>query len=143
MVWDALLLFGSAFLSATLLPFYSEVVLVAQLIKHPQAQIFLVLVASCGNTAGAALNWFMGRYLLHYQERRWFPIRAEQLHKAQDWFARFGQWSLLLSWLPVGGDALTLLAGVMRVPFGRFLVLTFIGKAGRYLVVALALAQIG
>ncbi|MDA9830012.1 VTT domain-containing protein, partial [Akkermansiaceae bacterium] len=57
-----------------------------------------------------------------------------KLSRAQEWFQRYGVWSLLLAWAPVGGDALTFLAGVMRVNFTLFWILTFVGKAGRYLV---------
>lgn len=129
-----LTLFGSAFLAATLLPFYSEAILVAYL-QQGYAAFALWLAATLGNTLGACLNWVLGRYFLHYQDRKWFPIKAAKLKKAQQSFQKYGQWSLLFSWLPVVGDALTLLAGVLRVNFLLFFVLTFIGKGARYLVV--------
>ncbi|MAR91388.1 MAG: hypothetical protein CML06_11005 [Pseudomonadales bacterium] len=128
------LLFLSAFLAATLLPFYSEVVLVTLLLEGKPV-FGLWLAATVGNTLGAAVNWAMGRYLLHFQDRRWFPFKVDKLHRAQAWFQRYGSWSLLLAWLPVGGDALTFIAGIMRVRLWVLLLLSGIGKGLRYAVV--------
>lgn len=137
-----LLLAGSAFVAATLLPFYSEVVLVALLMRGADpGGVFLA--ATIGNTLGAVVNWYLGRFLLRFEDRRWFPFKPHQVHRAQAWFLRYGKWSLLMAWLPVGGDALTFYAGIMRVPLGVFLVLTAAGKAARYaVVIALSLGLI-
>jgi membrane protein YqaA with SNARE-associated domain len=135
-------LFFSALLAATLLPFYSEVVLVGLLASYPQLWPQLWLAATLGNTIGAAINWLLGRYLLHFQDRRWFPFNPDKLGPAQRWFQRYGVWSLLLSWLPVGGDALTFVAGMMRVPFIVFWTLTLIGKGARYLLVIYLAGQL-
>ena len=134
MTTSYLLLFGSAFLAATFLPFYSEVVLFA-LLREGGNPILLVLVATVGNTLGAVVNWVMGRYLLHFQDRRWFYFSRAQIEKAQCWFQRYGFWSLLLAWAPVGGDALTLIAGIMKVRLWVFLLLVGSGKAMRYISV--------
>ena len=134
MISAYLLLFGSAFLAATILPFYSEVVLFALLHKGIDP-LPLVMVATFGNTLGAVVNWLLGRYLLHFQDRRWFYFRRAQIDKAQRWFQRYGFWSLLLAWAPVGGDALTLIAGIMKVRLWLFLLLVGTGKALRYISV--------
>lgn len=81
---------------------------------------------------GALVNYALGRYLLHYQDRRWFPFAAKNLERHQAWFNRYGVWVLLLAWLPLVGDALTFLAGVMRVRLSVFVVLVTLGKGGRY-----------
>ena len=138
-----LLVFASAFLAATLLPFYSEITLVALLTQGGNA-VTLWAVATLGNTLGAAVNWLLGIYLVHFEHRSWFPFKGKSLHSAQTWFQRYGIWSLLFAWLPVGGDALTFVAGVMRVRFLPFIILVGIGKGLRYLVViavALGLLQ--
>lgn len=132
---EYLLIFGSAFLAATLLPFYSEVVVVSTLVLQPDNWLWIWLVASIGNTLGAAVNWAIGLYLLHFQDRRWFPFKADQLGRAQRWFQKYGVWSLLMAWAPVGGDALTFIAGTMKVRFWLFFILTLIGKSARYAVV--------
>lgn len=126
-----LVLFLSAFFAATILPFYSEVVLFA-LLRDGGDPFLLVVVASVGNTLGAVVNWLLGRYLLHFQDRRWFYFKPEQISRAQNWFNRYGFWTLLLAWLPLGGDALTLIAGIMRVRFWLFIALVGIGKTARY-----------
>lgn len=130
-----LILFISAFGAATLLPFYSEVVLIGLL--NRENAVWVWLVATSGNTLGAAVNWVLGRYLTRFEDKAWFPFKAKNLHRAQKGFQKYGVWSLLFAWLPIGGDALTFIAGVMRVRFGIFFLLTGIGKGLRYLVVIL------
>ena len=134
-------LFLSAFLAATLLPFYSEVLFVGLLAKGFDPSL-VWLVATIGNTGGSAVNWGVGRYLLHFQDRRWFPFKQDQIGRGQRWFQRFGVWSLLFAWLPVGGDALTFIAGIMRVRFGLFLLLTGFGKGARYALLLMAVSGI-
>lgn len=131
---DYLLLFGSAFLAATILPFYSEGLLYWYLLQGRPVS-WLLFWATLGNTLGAVVNWWLGLYLTRFQERRWFYFKPAQIERARHWYQRFGIWSLLFAWLPVGGDALTLIAGVMRVRFWPFLILVGLGKFGRYLFV--------
>jgi membrane protein YqaA with SNARE-associated domain len=126
-----LILFFSAFLAATILPFYSEVVLFG-LLRAGYDPVLLVVVASIGNTLGALVNWLLGRFMLQFQDRRWFYFKREQIQSAQNWFNRYGFWILLLAWLPIGGDALTLVAGIMRVRLWLFIALVGIGKTARY-----------
>lgn len=127
--------FLSALLAATILPFSSEIVLSAYYAGGGGSALALWLVASAGNVLGALINWWLGRYALHWQDRKWFPFKPDQLARAEHWFGRFGRWSLLLAWLPVVGDPLTFMAGLLRVNVWLFLVLVSIGKAGRYAVV--------
>ena len=129
-----LLLFASAFLAATILPFYSEVVLFSML-RDGGDPVMLVAVATLGNTLGAVVNWALGRYLLQFQDRRWFYFSRQQIDKAQRWYQRYGFWSLLFAWLPIGGDALTLIAGIMKVRLPLFLLLVGTGKGLRYVSV--------
>ena len=139
-VYGGLLLNG--FLAATLLPASSEVTLAA-LVQQAIGDPWLLLVfASIGNTGGSVVNWLMGRFLRQYQDRRWFPVSAKQIDRASNWFARFGLWSLLFAWLPIIGDPLTAVAGVLRVPFLPFLLLVAIGKTARYLVIVLLALQL-
>jgi membrane protein YqaA with SNARE-associated domain len=129
-------LFLSAFGAATLLPLQSEAVLVALLLAGQHALWALLLMATLGNVLGSWLNWLLGRSIEHYRERRWFPVTPARLEQAQGWYARYGRWSLLLSWMPVIGDPLTLVAGVMRERLWIFLLIVTLAKAGRYVVLA-------
>ena len=129
-------LFFAALLSATILPFQSEVVLFGMLLTHHYSAVALVLVASLGNILGSCLNWLMGRFLARFEDRPWFPLRRDKIEKAEGWYHRYGRWTLLLSWVPVIGDPLTIVAGVLREPFPVFLVLVSIAKIGRFLAVA-------
>ncbi len=129
-------LFSAAFIAATLFPMQSEAILVGLIVSGDYSVPALLLTASVGNTLGAAVNWLMGVGFERFKHRRWFPVSPRQLEKAQRWYGRYGKWSLLLSWLPIGGDAITVAAGVMREPLLTFLVLVFIGKAVRYVVLA-------
>jgi len=134
MIGGYLLLFATAFLAATILPFYSEVLLFAML-REGGKPTALVAVATAGNTLGAVVNWLLGMYLLHFRDRRWFYFSEAQIERAQRWYQRYGFWSLLLAWMPIGGDALTLIAGIMRVRLWLFLVLVGTGKGLRYVSV--------
>ncbi|WP_342243756.1 YqaA family protein [Pseudomonas sp. OTU5201] len=129
-------LFLSAFGAATLLPLQSEAVLVALLLAKSHPAWALVAVATVGNVLGSLVNWWLGRYLEHFHDRRWFPVKPGQLAKAQALYHRYGRWSLLLAWVPLIGDPLTLVAGVMRESFWVFLLLVTLAKAGRYLALA-------
>lgn len=133
-MYSYLFLFGASFLAATIMPFSSEVILYT-LLQGQKSRELLLLAAASGNTLGAAVNWGLGRYLLHYQDRPWFYFKPEQVEKTQHWFQRYGIWSLLFAWLPLGGDVLTFIAGVMRVNFWIFLILVAIGKTSRYVII--------
>lgn len=113
----------------------SEAVLVALLLAGEQPAALLT-VATLGNVLGSVVNWGLGRYLLRFSNRRWFPVGPEALARAQGWYRRYGRWSLLGSWLPVVGDPLTLVAGVMKEPILPFLLLVTLAKGGRYVVLA-------
>ncbi|TIH09946.1 YqaA family protein [Pseudomonas leptonychotis] len=127
-------LFISALGAATLLPLQSESVLVALLLSAAYSPWALLAVASVGNILGSLLNWLLGRYLEHFRHRSWFPISDARLLQAQRGYARYGRWSLLLSWVPVIGDPLTLVAGMMRERLWVFLLIVSLAKTARYAV---------
>ena len=131
-------LFLSAFLAATVLPLSSEAVLAALVASDGFVLWLLVALASIGNTLGACVNWTLGRYCLHWQDRKWFPVSRPALERASRWFSRYGQYSLLFAWVPIAGDPLTVTAGLLKLHFSRFLLLVAVGKILRYVVVALA-----
>jgi len=131
-------LFLTAFAAATILPMQSEAALVALLLTDAFPVWLLITVASLGNVLGSVINWLLGRGIERFRDRRWFPVKPAALERAQGWYRRYGKWSLLLSWAPIIGDPLTVVAGVLREPFPIFLALVIFAKVGRYLVLAAA-----
>ncbi|MDK1491510.1 VTT domain-containing protein [Sinorhizobium sp. 7-81] len=95
----------------------------------------LFLAATAGNVLGAIVNFALGRFLIRFENRRWFPVSATARQRAEALFQRYGQPVLLFSWLPVVGDPLTLAAGLLRTPPTLFLIFVTIGKAARYAAV--------
>jgi len=114
----------------------SEPVFIGMLLGGVGTPWLLVAVASLGNVLGAVLNWWLGRELGRFSGRRWFPVSAAALEKAQGWYHRWGRWTLLLSWMPIIGDPLTVVAGVMRENIWVFLALVGLSKTCRFAVLA-------
>ena len=125
----------SAFLAATILPVSSEAVLAGLIAAGRGDPVALFIVATVGNTLGSVVNWLIGRGIAQFRDRPWFPVSRERYHAAERQFDRYGVWLLLFAWLPFVGDPLTVVAGALRVPFGRFVLLVAIGKAARYAMV--------
>lgn len=135
------LLFLSAFSAATLLPLQSEAVLLGLLVQNKQHAVLLIAVASLGNILGSCVNWYLGLKIEHYKNKKWFPVSADKMLKAQKTYQKYGYWSLLLSWVPIIGDPITLIAGLLKENLVRFLLMVSIAKIGRYLFVYAAFAM--
>ena len=136
-------LFFAALVAATLIPAQSEAVLVGLILLGGHPVWVLLAVATAGNVLGAVINWALGRFMIRYADRRWFPVSRGQVDRASRWYARWGHWSLFGSWLPLIGDPLTFAAGVLREPFWRFLLVVTLAKGGRYAVLAWATLRLG
>ena len=124
-----------SFLAATILPFSSEVVLTTMYLSKSFETYLLFIFASTGNILGSITNWYLGKKITIFQDRRWFPVSPDQLNRSQKYFQKFGLWSLLLAWVPIIGDPLTLLAGVLKVRFGVFFLLVSVSKISRYVFI--------
>lgn len=124
-------LFTSAFVSATLFPGASEAVLLALVSSWPDALFTALMVATVGNTLGSMTSYAIGRF---------FPKKVS--NRALDWLQRWSVYALLLSWLPLVGDALPLAAGWLRIHWFKSLIFIMIGKAGRYAALAFGFAQL-
>lgn len=131
-------LFLSAFVAATLVPAGSEAVLVGLLLTERFHPVGLLAAASTGNVLGSCVNFVIGLFAERLRRKRWFPVSKRALERASSWYGRYGKWSLLMSWLPVIGDPLTVVAGLLRTPFATFLVLVTIAKVARYGVLMIA-----
>ena len=128
-------LFFISFLSATVLPFSSELTLAGLIATSDYDNLLLLIVASFGNVLGSVVNWALGSYSRNLTTKKWFPFKETQIEKSSKWFRKFGKWSLLFAWVPVLGDPLTLIAGLLRVKFLDFIILVAIGKVSRYLII--------
>jgi membrane protein YqaA with SNARE-associated domain len=129
-------LFAISLIAATILPAQSEAGLVALIVSGQYSTLLLVVVASLGNILGSLVNWLLGIGIERFRDRRWFPVGEVALDRAQRWYRRYGKWSLLASWLPIVGDPITVVAGVMREPLPVFLLFVTIAKTARYAVLA-------
>jgi membrane protein YqaA with SNARE-associated domain len=122
--------------AATILPFGSEPVVAGYLAEGTLSWPGILAVASAGNILGSIINWWLGRSLMRFQNRSWFPVGEKNLARAESWYRRWGRATLLLSWVPVIGDPLTVAAGMLREPLWSFTLLVGIAKIGRYIALA-------
>ena len=128
------LLFGAAFAAATLLPAQSEGLLVWLISTREYPPQLLFAAATAGNVLGSLVNWWLGKYAARFKDRRWFPATEKQVHQAEQFFQKYGRWTLLLSWVPFIGDPITVVAGAMGIRVGEFLLWATLAKGGRYAV---------
>ena len=126
-------LFIISFLAATILPLSSELVLSTMLLTDSFDKYLLLVVASFGNILGSSVNWYLGKKILIFKDKKWFPANEKQIAKGEIYFKKYGIWSLLLAWVPIIGDPLTIVAGILRVKFFTFLLLISISKISRYI----------
>ncbi len=129
------LLFGASFLAATLIPSQSEWILFWLFSEEKFSPFYLLTAATVGNVLGAIVNWWFGKYLIRFRGRKWFPVSEKDFTKAQIYFQKYGVWALLLAWVPLIGDPITLVSGTMGIRLPIFLPLVTLSKMGRYLFV--------
>ena len=129
-----LILFISAFASATLLPLGSEALLIYDITQGHNIYL-LLFFATFGNSLGSVINYFLGlkgeEYLINKK-----LINEKYISKIKTYFDKYGFWSILFSWLPIIGDSITFVAGILKYDFRKFLILVIIAKFSRYLFVA-------
>ena len=129
-------LFIISLAAATIIPLSSEALLLAMVVSDKYNILFLIIVATSGNSIGAIINWLIGGWCLGFQSHKYFPIKKKHLENAITQFNKWGKISLLFTWLPIIGDPITFAAGALRVPFIPFIILTIIGKLFRYIIFA-------
>ncbi len=132
-----LILFISAFASATLLPLGSEALLIYN-IKEGLNIYTLLFVATFGNVLGSCLNYYLGLNGVDYLVDKKL-VKQKYIDSSKKYFDRFGAFSLLFAWLPIIGDPITFIAGVLRYDFRKFIVLVIISKLSRYLFIVLVI----
>ena len=136
----SLAVYGGLFLAAlaagSALPVPSEAAFAGVVLTTTDPLWIAVAVATVGNVIGSFINWLIGLGVETLKHKRWFPASERQLDRAKVWYHRYGRWSLLLSFVPIIGDPLTIVAGVMREPLWSFIPLVTIAKGARYVVLA-------
>lgn len=134
-------LFIAAFLAATILPLSSEVVLGA-LLLNGLSPIALVAIATAGNVLGSLVNYALGYWASLELIKKWLKISEEEFVRAEQRFVRYGLISLCFAWVPIIGDPLTVIAGILRIRLFWFVILVTTGKLIRYIVVSYLTMQV-
>jgi len=134
-------MFVASFLAATILPLSSEVVLTALLVNG-LSPVALVSVATTGNVLGSILNYALGYWVSLEVVKRWLKISEEDFVRAEQRFTKYGLVSLLFAWMPIIGDPITVVAGILRVRFLWFVLLVTAGKLARYVVITYLALQV-
>lgn len=131
------ILFGSAFISATLFPLGSEALLIYDITQGHNIYL-LLFFATFGNSLGSVVNYFLGlkgeEYLINKK-----LLNEKYILKAKIYFDKYGAWSILFSWLPIIGDPITFVAGILKYDFKKFLILVVVAKFSRYLFLVLVI----
>ena len=133
-------LFVSAFLAATLLPLSSEVVL-STLLLGGLSPIVLITIATTGNVLGSLTNYALGYWGSKAAVKKWLKISDEEFVRAEQRFVKYGLFSLFFAWVPIIGDPLTVIAGVLRIRLLWFVILVMAGKLMRYIVISYLVLQ--
>lgn len=133
-------LFIAAFLAATILPLSSELVLSALLVSG-LSPTTLVLVATLGNVLGSLLNYMLGYWASLGIIKKWLKYSENEFLCAEQRFKKYGIFSLLFAWLPIIGDPITVVAGVLRIHLALFMIMVTAGKLIRYVVISYFILQ--
>lgn len=133
-------LFVSAFLAATILPLSSEVVLSTLLLSGLSPTV-LIIIATTGNVLGSLTNYALGYWGSKTAVKKWLRISDEEFVQAEQRFVKYGLFSLFFAWVPIIGDPLTVIAGVLRIRLSWFVILVTAGKLMRYIVISYLVLQ--
>jgi membrane protein YqaA with SNARE-associated domain len=132
-------LFWTSLIAGTFLPFVpgsSEMAMAGLIALEAGPMMALIATAILANTLGATANYLAGRHIARFADNRWFPITPDGLKKTTAWFQHYGIWIILLCFVPTFGDAITVVAGLLRADFRVFLMLAAIGKSIGHIAVA-------
>ena len=128
-------LFIAAFLAATVLPLSSEIVLSALLLSG-LSPTTLVSIATTGNVLGSLTNYALGYWASVVVIKKWLRMPEDDFVRAEQRFMKYGMFSLCFAWVPIIGDPLTVMAGILRIRLRWFLVLVTAGKLLRYVIIS-------
>ncbi len=128
-------LFCLSVISASIIPAQAELVTFAFLVSGKYTPWLLILAACAGTVLGTSLNWFLGRYLSQFEEKRWFPVKKMYIEKARALFDKHGKVTLALAGIPLIGDPITIVAGAAKVDFGFYMLVAGLAKCARFGIV--------
>lgn len=128
-------LFIAAFLAATILPLSSELVLTALLLNGLSPE-YLVITATVGNVLGSLTNYGLGYWASKTVIQKWLRMSESEFVQAEERFKKYGIIALLFAWVPIIGDPLTVMAGILRIRLLWFFILVTTGKFLRYFILA-------
>lgn len=134
-------MFVAAFLAATILPLSSEVVLTI-LLLNGLSPIALVSVATLGNVLGSLTNYGLGYWASLAYIKKWLKMSEEEFVRAERRFKKYGLFSLCFAWVPIVGDPITVIAGILRIRLLWFVLLVTAGKLVRYIVISYLALQV-
>lgn len=134
-------LFAAAFLAATVLPLSSEIVLGA-LLLNGLPPTTLVIIATTGNVLGSLTNYALGYWTSLVVVKKWLRMSEDEFQRAEQRFIKYGMASLCFAWVPIIGDPLTVVAGVLRIRLRWFLLFATVGKFLRYVAVSFTVLQL-
>ena len=134
--WGYLGLFIGAFLAATLIPFSSDVLLVAFLAIGAQP-VPAVICAAFGNWLGGLTSYWLGRLGKWEWLEKYFKVKRESIEKYQHKVDKYGALLAFFTWLPLVGDIMAVALGFFRVHFGKTAIFMLIGKSVRFIMWAL------
>ncbi len=129
-----LALFVTAFLAATILPFSSEAAFIVAL-KNDMSTLNAMFFASSGNILAIVFNYYLGYFL--YEKTKTKLLTSKLGKTSYNYGHKYGYFALLLSWLPLIGDPLTLVAGLVRLKFIWFILIAGSLRIIRYYVTSL------
>ena len=135
-------LFIASFLAATILPLISELVLSA-LLANGLPPTSLVIIATIGNVLGSLTNYALGYWASLGLVKKWLKLSEEEFVSAEQRFKKYGVLSLFFAWVPIIGDPLTVMAGILRIRLLWFVILVTAGKLTRYIVISYITLQVG
>ncbi len=124
-------LFILSFMASTVVPIGSEWLLISMAMKGFDP-VLIVSTATAGNTLGACTTYGVGIYGSTWMIQKLFRMDERAQKRAEKFYARYGIWSLLFSWLPIIGDPICFAGGLLRIHFGLFVLLVLAGKLFRY-----------
>ncbi len=133
-------MFVASFLAGSFFPFSSEAIMTALSLAGLNIWL-LTLYSTIGNTLGGIFNYGVGRLGNEEWAYRLFKVKEKRLDKTKKWVHDYGAYAGLLSWLPILGSVITLALGLLHIHFGKTLLMTFLGKFLRYLVLMLLLTS--